>query len=149
MALTPQEINASVAEAFPSAAESGIVCIEVGDSTALARLDFDARGVRPGGIVPGPSVFALADAALWFVAFTKIGLAPMAVTSDMTIHCLRPASGSVLLAHCSLTKLGRRLAHGEIRVWQADRGSERLVTFASGTYALPKANSESADSPRH
>lgn len=138
MALTPQEINAFVAEAFPSAAESGMECIEVGDGLAVARLEFDALGVRPGGIIPGPSVFALADAALWFAVFTKIGLAPMAVTSDMTIHFLRPASRSVLLAKCSLTKVGKRLAHGEVRVWQEDEGPERLVAFASGAYALPE-----------
>ncbi len=137
MTLTPQDIDAFVAEAFPSAAGSGMSCVEVGDGTALARLEFAAQGLRPGGIIPGPSVFALADAALWFAVFTKVGLQPMAVTSDMTIHFLRPAVGSNLLAKCSLTKVGRRLAHGEIRVWQEDQGPERLIAFASGAYSLP------------
>jgi uncharacterized protein (TIGR00369 family) len=113
-------------------------CIEVGDGTAVVRLEFDAQGLRPGGIIPGPRVFALADAALWFAVFTKIGLAPMAVTSDMTIHFLRPAIGSDLVARCSLTKVGKRLAHGEIRVWQEDENPERLVAFASGSCALPE-----------
>ena len=137
MSPTLHEINDFVAEAFPSAAKSGMRCVEVGEGVAVARLDFDAQGLRPGGIIPGPSVFALADAALWFAVFTKIGLDPMAVTSDMTIHFLRPAMGSDLLARCSLTKIGKRLAHGEIRVWQEDGSPDRLVAFASGAYALP------------
>lgn len=137
MEITPEIINAFVAEAFPSAASTGFSCVEVGDGSATARLAYDEHNIRPGGIVPGPSVFAVADVALWYAVFTRIGLQPMAVTSDMTIHFLRPAIGASLLAKCSLTKVGNRLAHGEIRIWEEYGDPERLVAFASGAYALP------------
>ncbi len=137
MKLTPERLNRLVAEAFPVTADVGLSCVELGDGTAVARLAFDESNVRPGGIVPGPSVFGLADISLWFAIFSKIGFEPMAVTSDLTIHFLRPAVGTALLARCALTKIGKRLAHGEIRVWEEGEDPDRLVAFASGAYALP------------
>lgn len=137
MQLTPEDVNSFVADVFPGTLGSGLACVEVGDGYAIARLAHDAGNLRPGGIVPGPSVFGLADVALWYAVFTRVGLEPMAVTSDMTIHFLRPAVGSSLLAKCSLTKVGKRLAHGEIRIWEEDSDPDRLIAFASGAYALP------------
>lgn len=137
MDLTPERLNQLVADAFPITTDMGFSCVSLGDGTAVARLAFDESNVRPGGIVPGPSVFGLADISLWFAVFTKLGFEPMAVTSDLTIHFLRPAVGKALLARCSLTKLGKRLAHGEIRIWEEDGDPERLIAFASGAYALP------------
>ena len=139
MDLTPDLINQFVAETFPLTTRAGFSCTELGDGTATARLAFDADNIRPGGIVPGPAVFGVADISLWYAIFTKIGFEPMAVTSDLTIHFLRPAIGAALLARCTLTKVGKRLAHGEIRVWEEDGDPNRLVAFASGAYALPEA----------
>jgi uncharacterized protein (TIGR00369 family) len=62
----------------------------------------------------------------------------MAVTSDLTIHFLRPAIGRALLARCRITRIGKRLAHGEIRVWEEGGDPQRLIAFASGAYALPE-----------
>lgn len=135
--LTPERVNQLVADTFPLTNGMGLSCVDLGDGTATARLEFDENNVRPGGIVPGPSVFGLADITLWFAVFSKIGFEPMAVTSDLTIHFLRPAIGSALLARCQLTKLGKRLAHGEIRIWEEDGDPDRLIAFASGAYALP------------
>lgn len=137
MGLTPHSLNQMVFDAFPLIEEMGISCVELGDGTAVARLAFDDGNVRPGGIVPGPSVFGVADVSLWFAVFTRIGFEPMAVTSDLTIHFLRPAVGKALLARCNVTKVGKRLAHGEIRVWEEGGDPDRLIAFASGAYALP------------
>jgi uncharacterized protein (TIGR00369 family) len=137
MQLSPAEINDFVAGVFPATVGSGLSCIETGDGYAIARLAYDDANLRPGGIVPGPSVFGLADVSLWYAVFTRIGLEAMAVTSDMTIHFLRPAVGASLLAKCSLTKVGKRLAHGEVRIWEDGGDPDRLVAFASGAYALP------------
>ena len=56
-------------------------------------------GVRPvpappGGYISGPTQFTLADTAIWFAVFTVIGISPMAVTTDLSISFLRPATGS-------------------------------------------------------
>lgn len=145
MDLTPAEVNELVAASFPRTIGLGFSCVELGDGSAVARLAFDEGNVRPGGIVPGPSVFGLADIALWFAVFSRIGFEPMAVTSDLTIHFLRPAVGSALLARCNLTKVGKRLAHGEIRVWEEDGDPDRLIAFASGAYALPEQSGLEVD----
>jgi uncharacterized protein (TIGR00369 family) len=145
--LTPERLNQLVAESFPITTQMGLSCVELGDGIAVARLGFDESNIRPGGIVPGPSVFGLADIALWFAIFTKIGFEPMAVTSDLTIHFLRPAVGRSLLARCALTKLGKRLAHGEIRVWEEGGDPQRLIAFASGAYALPDEATETPIGP--
>lgn len=138
MDLSPQLINQMVADAFPLTTAMGLSCVELGDGMAVARLAFDETNVRPGGIIPGPSVFGVADVSLWYAIFSKIGFEPMAVTSDLTIHFLRPAIGSALLARCQITKIGKRLAHGEIRVWEEGADPQRLIAFASGAYALPE-----------
>ncbi|MCP4968763.1 MAG: PaaI family thioesterase [bacterium] len=137
MDLTPAIVNQFIAESFPLTVDSGYSCIELEPGTAVARLAFDPDNVRPGGIVPGPAVFGLADISLWFAIFTEIGIEPMAVTSDLTIHFLRPAIGSALLARCAVTKVGKRLAHGEIRIWEEGGDPDRLIAFASGAYVLP------------
>ncbi len=137
MDLTPDIVNEFVANAFPLTVNSGYSCVELAPGTAVARLAFDAANVRPGDIVPGPAVFGVADVSLWYAIFTEIGIEPMAVTSDLTIHFLRPAIGSALLAWCTLTKVGKRLAHGEIRIWEEDDDPDRLIAFASEAYTLP------------
>ena len=140
MELTPEIVNQFVAESFPITVDSGYSCVELGSATAVARLAFDPHNVRPGGIVPGPAIFGLADISLWFAIFTAIGIEPMAVTSDLTIHFLRPAIGAALLARCTLTKVGKRLAHGEVRIWEERGDPDRLVAFASGAYVLPDSD---------
>lgn len=140
MKLTPEMVNQFVAESFPVTVDSGYSCIELGPGTAVARLAFDPHNVRPGGIVPGPAVFGLADISLWFAIFTEIGIEPMAVTSDLTIHFLRPAIGAALLGRCTVTKVGKRLAHGEIRIWEEGGDPNRLIAFASGAYVLPDSD---------
>jgi uncharacterized protein (TIGR00369 family) len=137
MDLSPNDINNFVAEVFPATVGDGVSCVETGNGYAIARLAHDPVNVRPGGIVPGPSIFGLADAALWYAVFTRVGREAMAVTSDMTIHFLRPAVGASLLGKCTLTKVGKRLAHGEIRIWEEGGDPDRLVAFPSGAYALP------------
>ena len=136
MELSPEDINNQVAEVFPATVGSGLSCVEAGNGYAIARLAHDPVNVRPGGIVPGPSIFGLADAALWYAVFTRAGREAMAVTSDMTAHVLRPAVGACLLAKCTLSKAGKRLAHAEIRIWEEHDDPDRLVAFASGAYAL-------------
>ncbi len=77
---------------------------------AVARWTLSADMLRPGGYVPGPTLFGLADVALWFACFTVLGLEPMAVTSDLAIAFLRPAKDSDVLARATILR-GRKIAH--------------------------------------
>ena len=80
MSLTPAGVDAFVAEHYPSASAQGLRCEDLGEGFAVARWHFDPETLRPGGLISGPTQFALADTALWFLAFTRLGLAPMAVS---------------------------------------------------------------------
>ena len=136
MDLTPYQLNEYLFDVFPATAKSGYRCTDLGDGWAEGRWTYDPAALRPGGYIPGPTMFTLADLALWFAVFTKIGVEGLAVTTDMTMHFLRPALGGDLVGRAELTKVGRTLAHGKIDLW-IDGDPSRLVAFGSGAYAIP------------
>jgi uncharacterized protein (TIGR00369 family) len=130
--VTAEEINAFLEEAFPGATGR---CESVGEGWAVARLDTSGVGLRPGGIVSGPTLFGLCDAALWYACFSVIGIEPMAMTSELSIRFLRPARGDVVRARADLVKAGRRMLVGDVRVWTDDEA--KPVAVAQGTYVPP------------
>jgi uncharacterized protein (TIGR00369 family) len=134
--LTIDEVNDFVARTFPVAGHRGIRCEALGKGTATARWTFDKAQLRPGDYISGPTMFALADSALWFATFTIIGLQAMAVTSEMSIRFLRPAQGADLLAQATIDSAGSRRLVGTIQLW-IDGSRERLVAVAQGSYARP------------
>ena len=98
------EINALVQPAFPGSPNS---CAEVGDGYAVARRVITADELRPGGYISGPTQFAVADAALWYLVFAVIERVElMALTSELSIRYLRPAVGETLWARATLDKAG-------------------------------------------
>lgn len=135
MTLTPGDVDAFVAEHYPSAHAQGLRCEELGDGYAVARWHYDGGTLRPGQLISGPTQFALADTALWFLAFTELGLAPMAVTSDLNIAFLRPAAGGDLLARADLLRAGKSRITGRVTIWvEGEEG--RPVSHATGSYAV-------------
>ena len=130
------DVNAFVAEAFPGAVRDGIRCEELAERSAVARLEFDATELRPGGYISGPRIFGLADAALWFATFAVIGIQAMAVTSEMSIRYLRPAQGGDLLARAVINSTSGRRLVGTIEVWVEGK-PDRPVAVAQGSYARP------------
>jgi uncharacterized protein (TIGR00369 family) len=111
-------------------------CHAVGDGWAEVRLEVAPDQLRPGEIVSGPTLFALADCALWFALFTRVGIEPMALTSELSIRYLRPARGRVVHARADLHHAGRRSVIGTIRCWMAD-DPDTVVAVAQGTYVRP------------
>jgi len=132
--VSPDEVNAFLAEQYPAAHAAGHRCLEMGDGRALARWTLDVATLRPGQLISGPVQFALADLALWFLSFTVLGLAPMAVTSDLHITFLRPATGADLLAEATLLRAGRTRITGEVHLFLAGAPARR-VAHAVGSYA--------------
>ena len=112
---TPEAVNEFFAREFRSAHAAGHRCIETGAGFAVARWPYDATQLRPGSLISGPTQFALADLAFWFATFTVVGLAPMAVTSELYISFLRPAKGGDLLARAELLRAGRSKIRGVVR----------------------------------
>lgn len=133
---SPQDVNEMLGRVFPSAYDHGHRCVELGDGTAVARWLFDEKKLRPGAYVPGPTLFGLADTALWFATFTRIGIEPMAVTSEMSIRFLRPAQNGDVFARATVNSVSRRRIVGTIEIW-VDGRPDRLVAVAQGSYARP------------
>jgi uncharacterized protein (TIGR00369 family) len=130
---SPDAVNQFFAREFPSAHAAGHRCIETGAGFAVARWPYDATQLRPGSLISGPTQFALADLAFWFATFTAVGLAPMAVTSELYISFLRPAKGGDLLARAELLRAGRSKISGIVRLW-VDGAPDRPVSHVTGSY---------------
>lgn len=130
---TPEAVNQFLAREFPPAYAAGHRCVETGAGFAVARWLHDATQLRPGSLISGSTQFALADLALWCVTCTAVGLAPMAVTSELYISFLRPAKGGDLLARAELLRAGRSKISGIVRLW-VDGAPDRPVSQVTGSY---------------
>lgn len=130
---SPESVNAFFAREFPAAHAGGYRCVETGPSVAVARWPYDATQLRPGGLISGPTQFSLADVAFWFATFTVLGLAPMAVTSELYISFLRPAKGGDLIARAEILRVGKTKISGAVRVW-VDGVPDRPVSHVTGSY---------------
>ncbi|CTQ34317.1 PaaI family thioesterase [Jannaschia rubra] len=94
------------------------------------------RHLRPGGTVSGPSMFALADVAVYLAILSRVGPVALAVTTNCSIDFMRkPAAGADLRCDVRLLKLGRMLAVGDGLLWS--EGVDQPVARASLTYSIP------------
>ena len=118
-------------------AEDIALCIDRLDAEhALARVPFQARLVRPGGTLSGPTIMALADAAMYAVVLGRLGRVEMAVTANLNINFLSRPQPVDLLAEARILRLTRRQAVCEVALYS--QGCEQdMVAHVTGTYALP------------
>lgn len=124
-----------LAQAFPQVTDD--FTIEAVAPMALTmRLNVAERHLRPGGTVSGPSMFALADVAIYLAILAMIGPKALAVTTNCAIDFMRkPAAGADLIAQTRLLKLGRVLAVGDVLIYSD--GVAAPVARASMTYSIP------------
>ena len=134
------KMDAGALEAF-LAAEFGQVAEEFAvaraDEAGVAlRLKISDRHLRPGGTVSGPTIFALADVAMYLAILSRIGPVALAVTVNCAVDFMRkPAAGRDLLGAARVLKLGRSLAVGDVMIFS--EGQADPVARASLTYAIP------------
>ena len=108
----------------------------VGPEGVTLRLAVAERHLRPGGTVSGPSMFGLADVAMYLAILSRVGPVALAVTTNCSIDFLRkPAAGRDLLAGARILKLGRSLAVGDVMI--RSEGAAEVVARAGLTYSLP------------
>lgn len=145
--MTLTEVQAFLEKHFPQIGPGNDMIVEaVGPMTSRLRLTQQEKHLRPGGTISGPSMFALADVAIYIAILGEIGigddlakaaLSPgaRAVTTNININFLRRPIAKDLIADAKLMRVGRRLAVGE--AWLHSEGSEEAVAHAVGTYAIP------------
>jgi uncharacterized protein (TIGR00369 family) len=123
-------------QAFPDSEEYQHARIErIAPGMVRLVLEPEAMGLRPGGVVSGPTQMGLADRAAYAVILAHIGPVAMAVTSNLNFSFLRPVAHARLVADAVLLKLGRRLATVDVRLWQESEA--QVLGQATVTYAIP------------
>lgn len=137
LVMTREEVEAYLDAEFPQLHVDGrIYLIEAVEHLgATLRLKVGDRHVRPGGTLSGPAMMSLADLALYVAILANVGPVALAVTTNLGFNFLRKPEPRDLVARCRLLKLGKRLAVGDVSLFNA--GSDDLVCHATGTYVLP------------
>ncbi|MGF1667995.1 MAG: PaaI family thioesterase [Acidimicrobiia bacterium] len=133
--ISPMDVNDFVASVYPAAHATGFRCDDLGEGFAVARWTYDPSSLRPGDLISGPTLFTVADIALWHLSFTVLGLKAMAVTSDIHITFLRPAAGGDVIGRAELLRAGRTRISGQVRIW-VDGAEHRPVAHAVGGYGV-------------
>ena len=132
-------VNALLQRAFPLSDPADLAQVrEVGAGRVLVvRAHAGDQSLRPGGVIAGPNLMAIADVAAYALILAHVGEQLMAVTSSLTVNFLRGAKPGDIHAEALMLRLGRRIAVCDVRIWT--EGPERLAAQATVTYALPSA----------
>ena len=111
--------------------------LELAERHLKVKLNIQAKHLRPGGTVSGPSMFSLADVSVYMAIMAMIGPEPLAVTTGCSLDFMRkPVGGRDLIASCTLLKLGRSLAVGDVLIHS--EGMYEPVARATMTYSIPQ-----------
>lgn len=129
-------LNAFLKRAFPLTTDAAIAeVIHIEPGKARLVLPYNERTLRPGGVISGPTLMSVADTAVYALILGHIGEQPMAVTTSLTMHFLRPAKPGPLTADVRLLKLGRRIATADVHLHT--EGPDKPCAHAVVAYALP------------
>lgn len=135
MIITFEELQTFLDEQFPQGAAYGALQ-KLGDGWAEMKLEVDEAHLRPGGTVSGPAMMGLADVTLYAALLSKIGLVPLAVTTNLNINFLRkPVAHQPIWARATMLKVGRTMGVGEVFVYS--EGVEEPVAHSTMTYSIP------------
>jgi uncharacterized protein (TIGR00369 family) len=120
---------------------SGTTIEDVWHGGCRVRREFNARSLRPGGTISGPTMMGLTDFTMYVAILASIGPVPLAVTTNLNINFLRKPAPAALIAEANLIKLGKRLAVGEVAI--RSEGEEDMVAHATSTYSIPPREGDS------
>ncbi|WP_447595560.1 PaaI family thioesterase [Aquipseudomonas campi] len=134
--MTAGQVQALIRAGVPMAEDIELRIDHLDGNQALVRVPFNARLVRPGGTLSGPTIMALADAAMYAVVLGRLGRVEMAVTANLNINFLAKPAPVDLLAAARILRLSRRQAVCEVQVY-SQGAEDDLVAHVTGTYALP------------
>ena len=133
--LEKDALQAFLDEVFPQVAGEFVV-EHVEEMYSEIRIPISEKHLRPGGTVSGPTMFMLADVAVYATVLAMIGKKALAVTTSCNLDFMRkPVAGRDLLDKCTLLKLGRVLAVGDVLLYSV--GEEKPVARSTMTYSIP------------
>ncbi|MGL5165936.1 MAG: PaaI family thioesterase [Afipia sp.] len=102
--------------------------------SAVLRMRFSDKLCRDNGVVCGQALMSLADTAMVFAVCSAAGEYFPMTTVDQTIHFMRPAMRTDLLAEARVVRMGKTMAYGSISI-RTDADA-RPVAMAQTAYAL-------------
>ena len=89
----------------------------------------------------GPVMMGLADVTLYAALLSRIGLVPLAVTTNLNINFLRkPAAHTPIWARATMLKVGRTMGVGEVFIYS--EGGDEPVAHSTMTYSIPPKKHE-------
>lgn len=135
--ITTDAFNDMIARESPLAAWLGLRLEEVGEGRARMRVPYRKDLVRPGGVINGPVIMALADYAMYAAVMGLDARGARSATTNLNMYFLRTSSGKDLIAEVSVLRAGRSQVVMDVLV-HAD-GEEAPVAQVSGTYVFPRA----------
>jgi uncharacterized protein (TIGR00369 family) len=134
--ITAEEFKAILAAGLPAGAAMSFDFITLERGLVVVRVTTSAADLRPGDTVSGPTLFALADLAMYAAVLSSVGPIPLAVTTDATVHFLRRPQAGKLMARARLLKEGARLVVGDVLVFP-EGAEDEGVMHAVMTYSVP------------
>lgn len=135
MQMSTDQLNAFIDAGIPAFRTAGYRVDLVTDDATRVRWHYDARAIRPGGSISGPTMMALADTAMYALILARLGPVALAVTQNLNIHFLNKPRDADLIATARFLRLGR--ASAVIDVLIHAEGQDAPVAQATGTYAIP------------
>ena len=136
------DFNRLSEEKLPFAQAMGLQLETINESHVVMRAGYSEQFIRPGGTISGPLLMALADAALYALVLSKVGMVELAVTTNLSINFLRKPSPGDVLAEARILKLGKRLAVGEVSLYSESESVKKPVAHATGTYSIPPTSQD-------
>ncbi|MBI4461307.1 MAG: PaaI family thioesterase [Acidobacteria bacterium] len=104
--------------------------LRAGQATLL--LDIREEHLHPQGAVHGGVIATLVDTALGMALFTLVPPQTRMATIEMSVNYLAAHRSGRLRAEARVLRLGRRIAVGEVDVWnrRRERVAKSLLTYA-------------------
>ena len=129
---TREEVQSFLDSEFP---KSDIVIESLGNNKSVLRKIVNSEDFRPGKTISGPTLMALADAAI-YMAIIGENISQHAVTTQLSINFLRKPNGNKdIIAKCELLKIGKSLVMGEVKMFS--QGEADVIAHATATYSIP------------
>ncbi|HEY0566969.1 MAG TPA: PaaI family thioesterase [Xanthobacteraceae bacterium] len=101
---------------------------------AILRMPFSERLCRNGGIICGQALMAFADTAMVIANLaSNRGYRPM-TTVDQTMHFMRAATASDVLADARVVRMGRTMSFGRVTLTSA--ADNKPVAMVSSAFAM-------------
>jgi uncharacterized protein (TIGR00369 family) len=134
--VSPAAIQAIMRAGVPLTDAWGVEVLNAAAGVALLRMPHAPQLLRPGGVISGPALMGLADAAFWCAMLSLSEGRDQSLTSNLTISFLRRVPPRAVLAEARVLKQGRTLAYGEVNI--RSEGGEDVLAHVTTTWAVAK-----------